>query len=302
MKKKVIIGIHGLGNKPREALLHQWWLQSLEDGLRQIITKTPKINLEMVYWADHNYLDPLNEQVSDPENELFISEPYVSPASVEGLKEKKVKKKFLDFFEKELDSIFLKNGKFTGIDKLVDATVKSIFKDLDNYYHGYGDNQKERLSGQELRNRLHDVLQKYQGYEIMLIGHSMGTIIAYDTLLKYQHEIKINTLATIGSPLGLSVILKKIFWDNGIDITEDVLAPTPDNITKAWYNFSDIDDKIAINYNLADDYDENAQGVKPWDFVVINDYVMDGVRNPHKGYGYLRTKELAEKVLEFLQK
>lgn len=299
--KKVIIGIHGLNNKPKPALLSEWWRKSIADGLEKIGIKAQKFDFEMVYWADHNYGASLDEHVSDIENELYLGEPYLPPADHEIINKSEIKKKFLDIFEKETDNIFLSKGRITGIDKLVDSTVKKIFKDLDNYYNGYGDNQKDRISGPELRNRLNSVLQKYKGYRIFLIAHSMGSIIAYDTLQSYRDTIEIDTFATIGSPLGLAVIIKKILWDLGLPIDSNSKVPTPENITGHWFNFSDLNDKIAINYNLADDFSANSKRVKPIDFQVINDYIKDGVRNPHKGYGYLRTKELAEKVFEFLQ-
>ena len=33
---KIIIGIHGLGNKSRKALLEEWWKASIEEGLINI--------------------------------------------------------------------------------------------------------------------------------------------------------------------------------------------------------------------------------------------------------------------------
>ena len=58
---------------------------------------------------------------------------------------------------------------------------------------------------------------------------------------------------------------------------------------------------IAFNYKLSDDYSENIRGIKPADFVVFNNYTINGERNPHKSYGYLRTKEFATILAEFLE-
>jgi hypothetical protein len=67
-----------------------------------------------------------------------------------------------------------------------------------------------------------------------------------------------------------------------------------------WYNFSDLHDKVAFNYNLADDYGANSKNILAVDSVVYNDYEIEGKRNPHKSYGYLRTPELAKVVIDFL--
>jgi hypothetical protein len=55
-----------------------------------------------------------------------------------------------------------------------------------------------------------------------------------------------------------------------------------------------------MNYNLGDDYDKNLNGVQAVDFVINNNYEINGERNPHKSYGYLRTPEFAEVLAEFL--
>ena len=74
----------------------------------------------------------------------------------------------------------------------------------------------------------------------------------------------------------------------------------PGNITHRWYNLSDLRDRVAINYNLADDYDPNSAGIAIIDKQVTNTYEYGGVSNPHKSYGYLRTPEMSEIIYQFL--
>jgi hypothetical protein len=73
----------------------------------------------------------------------------------------------------------------------------------------------------------------------------------------------------------------------------------PESIIRKWINLSDLEDRVAINYDLNDDYGQNSHNVKIDDFQVFNDYVIDGERNPHKSYGYLRSKQLADIIVEF---
>jgi len=61
-----------------------------------------------------------------------------------------------------------------------------------------------------------------------------------------------------------------------------------------------IEDKIAINYNLSDDYQENIFQVRAIDIIVSNNYEFRGVKNHHKVYGYLRAQECAEIIDTFL--
>ena len=49
---KIIIGIHGLGNKPPHDTLHKWWLKSICEGLQKINKLDYTPDFALVYWAD----------------------------------------------------------------------------------------------------------------------------------------------------------------------------------------------------------------------------------------------------------
>jgi pimeloyl-ACP methyl ester carboxylesterase len=147
--------------------------------------------------------------------------------------------------------------------------------------------------------RLAEVLRKYSGRDILLIAHSMGSIISFDVLSQTTPDVNINTLVTIGSPLGMPLIIKKILVEQGRDFKKDRQPVVPDNIVKSWYNFSDTDDPVAINYNLADDYRANSRGIAPKDCIIYNNYVNNGDRSPHKLYGYLRAPEVSHVIYDF---
>ena len=73
----------------------------------------------------------------------------------------------------------------------------------------------------------------------------------------------------------------------------------PDCITRRWYNFSDLEDNMTVNYRLCDDFQNNTRGVGITDKIVSNNYEYEGTANPHKSYGYLRTSEMADVVYAF---
>ena len=137
-------------------------------------------------------------------------------------------------------------------------------------------------------------------------GLSMGSIITLDVLNILMPRLKIDTLITFGSPLGNPIIRSKIASElkkrkNRIKkfIKFNTLK-TPNNILRNWFNFSDLDDTVAIYYKLADKYKANFRGVKVVDFLVQNDYEVKGVKNPHKSFGYLRTLEMSYAIHDFL--
>jgi esterase/lipase superfamily enzyme len=66
---------------------------------------------------------------------------------------------------------------------------------------------------EELRQRLCREILNHNNKRIMIIAHSMGTIIAYDVLRglgKLDSPIEINHLVTLGSPLGIPYVKYKI--------------------------------------------------------------------------------------------
>ena len=65
-------------------------------------------------------------------------------------------------------------------------------------------------------------------------------------------------------------------------------------------NFADILDKVAFNFRLDDDFVENQHGIKPVDYLVVNNYEINNIRNPHKSFGYLRTPEFSTKLSDFI--
>jgi hypothetical protein len=130
----------------------------------------------------------------------------------------------------------------------------------------------------------------------------MGSIISFDTLTQIVPDIEIDTFITLGSPLGIPIVMKKILHEQKKEITGNIRIQTPENITNAWFNFADIDDDIAMNYNLFDDYSMNSKSVLPEDFLIQNTYEFNGEAHPHKVYGYLRTPEISEIIFRFLSR
>ena len=75
---KVIIGIHGLANKPPKAKLTQWWKKSIVEGLKKNKHMAdPRFTFRMVYWAKLLYK---NQQHDDPAfsfDSLYNDQPYI---------------------------------------------------------------------------------------------------------------------------------------------------------------------------------------------------------------------------------
>lgn len=301
---KIIVGIHGLGNKVPEKILSRWWESAIIEGLNRTESFGFDFSFELVYWAHLLHPVPLDPTLNDKKHPLFLEDPYI-PASKDYREEKSslLRKKLQEYLSDQLDRIFLNDDLSINFSSISDFIIHRFFSDLEVYYAA---EDKAKLTvadsiREQVCRRLAEVLRKHRNQEIFLIAHSMGSIIAYDVLTRYVPDVMIDTLVTIGSPLGLPIIRGRIGAEMAADAKPPVLK-TPENIRTAWLNLADLRDKIALFYKLENDFAANSAGVKVTDRAVFNNYIYKGERNPHKAYGYLRSRELADAIDAFIQR
>jgi len=203
-----------------------------------------------------------------------------------------------------MDKIFLNKDMSVNHASMTDEIMKRYFNDLNIYYKSLLNDEKNNTvpAKRLIRDRLEKILLKHKGKNILLIGHSMGSIISYDVLSEPDINVNVDTYVTIGSPLGLPVIMSRIAAEQKQWNGDAAPLTTPPTVQRNWYNFSDLHDKVAINYNLSDDYGDNEHEVHVIDKIIYNDYECYGKKNPHKAYGYLRTPEMAEILYNFLRR
>ncbi|MFQ6609284.1 MAG: hypothetical protein ACE5D7_00650 [Fidelibacterota bacterium] len=301
---KIILGIHGLGNKPPKDLLEKWWRRSINDGIFACDHTQPDFQFELVYWSDLLHPEPLNPNLTDDHHELFLDEPYVPPAHDQHNETGTGRKKILDYLEKQMDKILLNDDYSINFSTVTDSIIHHYFSDLDCYYsddcHVVGNSGKR--ARESIRTRLEDALIRHRDKEILLLSHSMGSIIAYDVLSQINSGISIDTWITAGSPLGLPVVISKIVSEQKGKLQPITQVKTPESIASNWFNFSDLEDKVAIDYALAGDYSANSKGVGVLDAVVKNQYIIHGKSNAHKSFGYFQTPELGEVIYNFLSR
>jgi len=278
---KIILGVHGLSNKPpKDVLYEQGWKLSMLEGMKKN-ENAPQddIAFEGIYWADQNYDEPdTTGETYRPAaanalkayDEGFIEDIVQSVETLGG--------NIIDWFKSKFD-----------IDKTANAILEKKVVDLHRYY-------TEPDNFKKLTGLVTEALESHAGKQIMIIGHSMGSIIAYDALrmLGREHNnISIDHFVTIGSPLGLPHVKLKNRELHGTTRT-----PT---LVKRWTNFADRRDPVASDEHLNDDYKANVAGVRVQDNLVLNDWrVNSGVDIFHKSYGYLRTPEFSKILAEFV--
>jgi hypothetical protein len=148
--------------------------------------------------------------------------------------------------------------------------VKRTFADVYAYFFGG--------SGDGMRERMRDALDAVHG-PVVVVSHSLGTIIAYDVLRERSRDVPL--LVTAGSPLAVQEIQ---------DLVTHPLR-VPDGVA-AWRNVCDARDLVALDKTIRPEYTP-ADRIR--DFLVVNDSI-----NHHDITDYLRTAPLHDAVVAAL--
>ncbi len=303
-RRTLVIGIHGLSNKPPQRLLTHWWRKAIEEGLTKIDKSPTKFDFKMLYWADLLYSKPLSLKAKDPDDPLHINEPYVSEKQLKEHVKKGLVQIFKNLIQYIKEIVFLSRLGLNKFRRPFNAIVKIGFKDLDTYYNEEIPKNEQMFDDyfrNKVRRRFIELLLKNKKKDILIVAHSMGSIITYDVLLALKHRVKVKHFIALGSPMGLPLIRENIMKDHHLPFEEgeEAFPPTPEGVEN-WHSFCDKDDNIGAHYNLAVYYVENVRGVKPIGKFVENNYKEWKTDNAHKSFGYLRCIEVAEVINEFL--
>ena len=306
---KVIVGIHGLANKPPRRMLQQWWKASILEGLRKNLRiRRPKLHVHLVYWADLLHKRARHQDTDFVYDGLFNTQPYL-PAAQGALRrydDRWYDRPIADARE-ALQSGLERLKTELGLDRAVDELLATKLRDLAYYWDPKQKLRDRRGRRGTARNVLdaecRSALLSHAGDEILLIAHSRGSIISYNVLRDIGHSasggkppLPVSHFVTIGSPLGLQMVrdsTRRSCWDKKVR--------TPTVVAERWVNLADRRDPVAFDTHLRDDYGPNDLGVQVVDDLVLNDYVSPtGAPNHHKSYGYLRTPEMSDLIASFL--
>ncbi len=271
----ILIGIHGLSNKPEENELAKGWEDAIKEGLKKNERiDNPEINFSSVYWADVLYPKP-----DENPDRYKVAEEGVLKTYSENWTDS-VKAGLFNWGGNIIDSM----KEHFGMDATADKVLEHKLPDLSRYYN-------EEDIRKELRKRLTDEILRQKEKRIMILSHSMGTIIAYDVLRAIGNEhprLIVDHFVTLGSPLWLPHVKYKIAQESS-----QVRTPS---VVMNWSNFADKRDPVALDVHLAGDYAPNANGIKVKDDLIANDW--GGIH--HKSYGYLRAPEVSKVIKNFL--
>ena len=132
---------------------------------------------------------------------------------------------------------------------------------------------------------------------VLLLAHSMGSVIAWDSLWQLSRDRHYNgtlsLLMTLGSPLGQRYIQQRVL---GSQLTGIARYPT---VIERWINLAAVGELTAVDMTMADDFASMkelglVQSIE--DHAIWNWYREDGQLKVHAEYGYLANRDTAKYV------
>lgn len=182
------------------------------------------------------------------------------------------------------------------IPHLATERVEIHLRDLRRYIrneNGIGDHTRDML-------KLPMRAASEMGRPTLLLAHSMGSVIAYESLWEMSHDgrddLVLDMLVTMGSPLGQTYVQRRMLG-HGRNGKERY----PTNVRR-WVNLAAVGDITAVDRVLADDFREMlnlglVESIE--DIEVFNAFRLDGALNEHAEYGYLINRVTADLVVRW---
>ena len=181
-----------------------------------------------------------------------------------------------------------------------DPAVKATVAETRRYFEnteGIASRIREKLKSQIksawLENR-----------KILLIGHSMGSIISYDALWELGrvegYTGKIDMFLTLGSPLGMRFVQHRL-----VDATVNNGIKYPNNI-RQWLNISAMGDLTALDPYIAGDFENMVnrgltESIRDEHRDIYNYFVSTQGLNVHRSYGYLVNEKVGAAIAAWIK-
>lgn len=314
---KHLILIHGRSFKPAEEFLRDNWLKALRLGLErdhddETVAAYDAVAKRFVYYGDESnaFLRASGldyDAAADAEDRAACLQRLSRhPASAfEGDKGRQV----YDALEgksslKELGADLLSGP--LSLFGLGERAAGLVAPDMPHYWN------PDEAFGSAVRWRLTEPLLEAlaAGDDVLLLSHSLGSIIAYDVLWKFSYYGEyqalrrdgrpLETLVTMGSPLGDRNVQSNL---KGARAQGRRRYPT---FLRRWVNIAAEDDYISHDETVGDDFRRmeampEIESITDVSRRIYNLSVRNGASNPHHGAGYLIHPAVSRLVADWLR-
>ena len=265
--------VHGIANKPDpETLLEQWRVALLDDD--GVDLEALGVTSSMVYWADMLYPEPAPAAAAHEATELEL-ERRGEPADADLDWLATASPEEVAFVESLADEIGLDrvppgesedpgdikpNSELEAVPLPGWLKVRLMRVFLRDVHHYLYDAEFSPRPGatfrirRDIRARALDALEEgaRRPGPHLVVGHSLGSVVAYDALTGVDGVPKVDALLTVGSPLGISEVQERLAppWTRRDGWPVDRLGDGP------WGNVFDLLDPVCggLDRRIAGDY------------------------------------------------
>ena len=183
---------------------------------------------------------------------------------------------------------------------LPDPAVKNTIRETERYF------QNQDGIGARVRELLKAPLRQAfaAGERVLVIGHSMGAVIAYDALWELTHlegsPGTIDLFLTLGSPLGMRFVQDRL-----LGCSDHESRRYPRSI-RHWINIAAHGDLTALDPEVRNDFlamleQGCIESIEDRNRGVFNYFRNEKGLNMHRSYGYLVEQHVARTILTWWQ-
>ncbi len=304
---ETILLIHGRGFHPSEDVTRGLWLSALRHGIKrdhpQKLAQFDAARKEFVYFGDVSNAFLAGTTNEDPPHLGGDLQQSLKDLQQYGRSEftRKTYRKLpgRDFWKRELADTFAGTLFRLGLSEQV---ISSLLPEMAHYWN------TDSAFGSDVRFPLIAPLRRamLRGDRVMIVSHSLGSMIAYDTLWKFSHlgeyrpeccHKKVDRWITLGSPLADPTVRKHL---KGARV--DGPRRYPHNVSE-WVNISARDDFVTYRPHVGPDFREMVSMQLTdsiTDLEIENLAISGGQSDPHHALGYLIHPQTANAVAGWL--
>jgi pimeloyl-ACP methyl ester carboxylesterase len=256
--RPVILFVHGRGLGDRDtAEVRKLWFDGLASGLRSVAPESPiaERDVRLIWYAD--VLDPRSSDGCD----------YAAADSRA--------KRDADTDPALKNLVSVARGLLGAITSLVaDSGAATELRGLSGDAAFLGDPRKRCASEQRVADAVAQANR--EGRPVILVAHSLGSLVAYDYLSARTDTVAIKRLVTVGSMVGQPELRRMLI---GGDAADTVALPKG---VASWINVRNSGDMLATAISVSRDVVTTQPADEP---------------DPHEMVGYLRNRATAGAIV-----
>lgn len=285
-----LVLVHGRSQQGKDPVeLKNEWVTALKKGLEdQRLQLPPNIDVELPFYGDKlDEFVKIFEAGPGKDTTAKGREDQVEFLQFQGLLAEELRKR-AGVSNDLVDIEYGDNPKEKGLQNM--EWVQAILRALDKHIKGMSEQTLKMFTIDVFlyikRSRVRSKIDKivtdaFSNEPMVVIGHSLGSVVAYNALRGDSPAIKVPLYLTLGSPLGVTSIRNAL---------KPLKFPGP---VSAWYNAFDEEDIVAL-YPL----DENNFPVEP--AIENNNKAENDTDNKHGITGYLKIPVVAKRIYDAL--